>query len=45
MSGELTEIVLSKLPGALTCKQLVPIMSSNIVLTLLDDRLEGQFEC
>jgi hypothetical protein len=45
MSGELSDIVLSKLPGALTCKQLASIMSSNIVLTLLDEELEGQFEC
>ena len=45
MSGELSDIVLSKLPGEVTCKQLASIMSSNIVLTLLDEELEGQFEC
>jgi hypothetical protein len=45
ISGEVSRVGLSKLPDALTCRQLASITSSNVMLTLLDEEFDGQFEC
>lgn len=45
MSGVFIKVGSLKQPDALTCRQLASIISSNVVLTLLDEEFEGQFEC
>lgn len=45
MSGELRRIALSNEPCGLIWRQLASMISSKVILTLVDEGVDGQFEC